>query len=102
MVARRGMRDLDFLGIHIGLDMAEERGAEIALAGIRQHAEHRRALGCFLAGLKRRSKRAAAADTDEDPFLGRQIPAALHRLFIADTQHPALSGGFNLHARRPS
>jgi hypothetical protein len=34
-----GSREFEFLGGHVYRDVGEEWGAEVALAGVRQHAE---------------------------------------------------------------
>jgi hypothetical protein len=80
--------DRHFLGCHVRPDIGEERGREIALTGIGQHAENGRALLRAGRDLHRRRERAAGGDSDEDPFLRRQLPAPLHRLGGGHGDHP--------------
>ena len=83
-VARRGLGDADFLFRHLGRDVGEERRAEIALAGVGQHAEHLRPRRRLRADRERAGERRAAGDAGEDAFLARQLARQAERVGAGD------------------
>jgi hypothetical protein len=60
------LRDVDLLARHLGRNILEQRRAQIALAGVRQHAQHFRALLGARTDLQGAGERGAASDAGED------------------------------------
>src|SRR5512145_1516571 len=84
LAARRRARDRQLLLVHVRRDVGEERRAEVALAGVRQHAEDVRALLRLGGDLERPGEGSARGDTDEDAFLRGEVLAALDGLRVRD------------------
>ena len=72
-IARGRLGDLDLLGGHALCNFIKERGAQVAFAGVRQHAQHRAPLRCRLADLQRPRQGGAPRDTGEDPLQLSQL-----------------------------
>ena len=71
-VARRRGGNLQFVLVHVGADIAEQRRRQIALAGVGQHGENGRAGRGALGDFERAGEGRAGGDADEDAFLLRQ------------------------------
>ena len=76
--------DRDLLVGHVGRDVLEQRRREIALAGVGQHAQDRRARGRAVADRKRARERRAAGDAGEDALLLRQLARQPQRVAAVD------------------
>ena len=94
---------------HVGRDVGEQRRAEIALAGIGQHAEDVRALRRLGGDLQRAGERRARRDADEDAFLLREVLAAADRVGPGDRQDAVdhlhvdrIAGELRDEVRRPA
>src|SRR5690606_21902590 len=68
------------------VDALEQRGGEVALAGVRQHGQQHRAGRCLGGDLQRGGNRRAGGDADEDAFLGRQAARGGDRVLVADAE----------------
>src|SRR5437588_9591959 len=76
---RRGAGDLQLFLVHVDADIGKQRRAQIALAGVGQHAQDRGSPGRVLADFERARKCRAGADANENSLLLRELLAPAHR-----------------------
>ena len=81
-----GEGDFEFFGGHVYGDVGEEWGAEVALAGVGEHAEDGGAFGGFGGDAEGSGEGGSGADADEDAFLLGQFLAPLHGVGVGDAE----------------
>ena len=86
MGAGGGAGEFEFFGSHVYWDVGEERGGEVALAGVGQHGENGGALGGFGCDAEGSGEGGSGADAYEDAFFFGEILTVAHGFGVGDAQ----------------
>src|SRR5262249_5765459 len=88
-VVRGRIGYVQFVLAHVHADVIEQRRRQIALAGVRQHAQHGVSRLRTLADLKGPGECRASRDADEDALLLREFAAPFHGVRPGYGENPA-------------